>query len=296
MVYWCYFLNSWNAKVIKNIEDKKVITFPVKSTIVAGNIIFIYILQGTVSGFTGYIRASDNSKNNLDDDNKYKYKIFDDRTLNKFVVNVKYCKILTRKIKKKCIFGEEKKFVTEFGKYLRNHKYLVNISDDLGKIIRLYIKNYVNSDNTSNLINSDTTSEISNETNQNEIKQVQIKKSRYIIPIIITPCEEFYKEIKTINNDDKIQWILEHITRCHVCDITNNNERVSLDIIYDKIVVYYKMTDDNKITTLLESYHALDFYKTKNLKENCMKIIKICNKDNIYHKCYCIVGKMDCQM
>lgn len=294
-MYWCYFLNSWNDKVIENIEDKKVITFPVKSTIVAGDVIFIYIRNGTDGKFTGYIRASDNSRSNLDEHGNYTYKIFDDRTLNKFVVNIKYCKILTKKIQKKCIFGEEKKYIAEFGKYLRNHKYLVNISDDLGKIIHQYIKHYLKYDNSTN--SESTVSEISNESDniKSEINQVQIKKSRYIIPIMICPCEEFYKRIKDIDNE-RIHWLLEHISYCHMCNITNNNERVTLDMIYDKIIIYNKMTDDDEITTLLESYHTLDFYKAKNLKENCMKIIKIYNENNEYHKYYCIVGKMDCAM
>lgn len=295
-MYWCYFLNSWNTKVIENIKDKQVITFPVKNTITINDIIFIYIPQGTIGGFAGYMRASDIMRSNLDDHGTYKYKIFDDRTLNKFFVSIKYCRILTKKIRKKYIFGEEEKFTTEFGKYQRDHKYLVNVSDDLGRAIRRHIRKCMGSDDISTSTNSDTTtSETSNDTSPSEMKHIHIKKSHYIIPIMISPCEDFHQEIKIID-DDKIHGILEHITHCRVCDITNNNDRVSLDMIYDKIVSHEKMTDDDEISVLLESYHTLDFYKTKNMKENCMKMIKICNEDNDYYKCYCIVGKMDCAM
>lgn len=295
MVYWCYFLNIWNTKVIENIEDKKVITFPVKNNIVSGDVIFIYTLQEKNRGFAGYIRANDNLRSNLDGNNDYKYKIFDDRTLNKFVVDIKHHKILAKKIKKNSIFGEEKEIVSEFGKYLRNHKYIVNISKDMGKMIHQYIKKYLENDDSSNSTISDTSSNTSREINKDSTEQVPIKKSRYIIPIMVSPCEEFYEEIKTID-DDKLQWMLEHFMSCHICDITNNNERVTLNMIYDKITLYYKMSDDDEITNLLESYHSLNFYKMKDMKENCMKIIKICDEDNDYYKCYCIVGKMDCPM
>jgi hypothetical protein len=293
MAYWCFFLHFWDYRIIENIKEKRYITFPKKYNIQISDVILIYNTIGRFGGFVGYVRVNNILKSNLNENGTPKNGIFDDRTLNRYIVPIEFCKLLKKPIIKKNIFGEEQKFMTEFLKYLHANNHVVNMSDELGKHVRRYIKNY-----REITIPKTSISPAQKKVNVAEkvVKPMLIRKSKFIIPIMIVPCGEFKREIKTIDIDDRIQWIFDHIAFCRKCDITNNNERVSVDTIYDNVITPYKMTDDDEISTLLDVYHSADYYKILGMKKNNMTIVKIFNKESEYHRCYCIVGKLDCSM
>lgn len=120
--------------------------------------------------------------------------------------------------------------------------------------------------------------------------------SKYIIPILVIPCERFHKKIKKIHKNDKIQWLLDHILYCRKCEITNNNTIVSFEKIYDCDIIYEVIHNTIEINDIFQSYISMSHHKLTNINENTMKLIKVYRKRNDYHKCYFIVGKLDSQI
>jgi hypothetical protein len=276
MNFWCYILSDLQDNILSKIQKYNYITFPFKKEIIHNDIIFFYIKNNANSGFQGYIQIDGEMKNNVKN-----IEIFNNKIMNTFICSVKYIKIMNKIIKKSHIFGKIKYLNNEFDKYKKSHNVFHQISDDLGVIIRNYLKNYT---------------EIKKEKIIKDIpkeKEKEVITSKFIIPILIVPCKKFHRKYKKINSNLKIQWILNHISFCKLCDITNNNDRVSIDMIFGKTISYYKMTDEDEINTLLDLYFHLDYYKIKSMKENYFKIIRIYNSNNLYHKCFCIIGKLD---
>lgn len=279
MTYWCYILTYIDDNILSNIVEKQYITIPIKRKLDKEHIILFYI-KNSNNGFIGYVRTRGIIENNIIK-NKTKIEIFKDKLMNTYRVPISYSKFLNKRIKKIHIWGENKLLMKEFKKYSISGEVFHQVSDELGISTRAYLKNYEEVDI------SEKPPEI-----VKEIKP-EIVTSKFIIPIMIVPCQKFHHKFKKIDPDEKIQWIFEHITFCKKCDITNNNDRVSIDMIYGKTMSYYKMNDEDEIQTLLNIYYHLDYYKIRGMKDNYFKIIRIYNSDNCYHKCLCIIGKLD---
>jgi len=116
-------------------------------------------------------------------------------------------------------------------------------------------------------------------------------KSYFMIPIIIIPCHEIKLELKICPEDNRTNLLLNHVNVCRNCNINNNNERIQLNMISDKIRKYYRMTHTDEVNTLINTYQTLLFYKNRRIT-----MIKICDKINKYYGCYFIVGKLDREM
>ena len=285
MVYWCYFLHSWDAKIIENIETHNVITFPVPAQISENDVIIIYNRKKP-AGFVGYVRA-----NSILEGNKKKIMIFDDRTLNKNIILIKYCALFKSSIKKSSIFGDDKNITNEFMKHVHADKYMVNLTSSIGLLIQRFIRSYTVPKKTK------THKKVKKTCSEKKCEnQVKIKKSMYIIPIMIIPCKEFNKQFADIDKENRAPWIFSHITSCRLCDITNNNERISIDMLSGFNMKYKVYSDDEKIMGLLDTYHKMGYYKMENIDEKNLRIIRMNNIDSNYHKCFCVVAKLDCYM
>lgn len=276
MSYWCYFLTIWTKKIIEQITEKNIITFPRKFDCNPNDVVVIYYKNGYQSGFVGFVKL-----NSTVIKNKQNMSIFDDKNMNCFVAQVSNHKLFENPVKRSIIFLDND-MNKKIGNILRKNDYLRTIPTDMGIHIKKYFRN--NTDNATN---------IKQKSKKVEIKVIKPEKSDSLIPIAIVPCEEFLNNIKTVNADDKIQWIFDHIVFCKKCDVTNNNDRITFDMIFDKIIDYDKFTELDDIDDLIDAYHNVDYYQKLKIKVNHIKIIKINNKLSEYHKCYFIVGKLD---
>lgn len=280
MVFWCYILTYIDDNIISNIVNKKYLTIPIKRKIEKNDIIVFYI-KNSNNGFIGYVRSKGKLENNIIN-NKVDVEIFRDKLMNSYGIPIKYSKFIDKRIKKVHIWGDNEKMIKEFKKYLNSGEIFHQMSDELGTKIRDFIKEYQEVDVSEKTV-------VVTERPTTPI----ISTSKFIIPILIIPCKKFHRKFKKIEADEKIQWIFEHITFCKLCDITNNNDRVSIDMIYGKTLSFYKMTDEDEIETLINIYYHMDYYKINGMRDNYFKIIRIYNSDNLYHKCLCIIGKLD---
>lgn len=271
MVFWCYFLDKWDTKIEKQICTNNVVTFPIKRKLSDGDLVIFYIKGG--DGFIGYVRIAERMEHNIDKKGKSIINIFPDKLLNEYSAVIKFNKFLKKGIMLKDISNTNMVYGNKIKALLMKHEYFMNMQEEVGDFIRLAIKEKY----------ADTM----------EIIPQVILKSKYLIPILIIPCEKMRTEMRKISEDDKIQWLFDHIAYCRKCDITNNNERIGFDLIYDKAMTLRKMTDYDEIEELIDTYYGVGYYKKKSLKENHMRIIKITNNTSYYNGCYCIVGKLD---
>jgi type III secretory pathway component EscR len=232
---------------------------------------------------------------NIDSRQKYKYELFTDRTFSNFYVELKFTKFFKKHIEKKDIFGDNKDFFSEFAKQTRLKEQITQISDEIGNVIRKYLKEYnepedeettdEESDKESDDENEDDTDDTDNEQVVQKVEKPEIK-SCFIIPIMIIPCKTFKQELLKITEATRVKSVFKHVSNCKKCDLTNNNERVSLDMV-NIDMPYYKMTDKDEVYSLLQIYHSLSYYETKRFR-----MIEILDEKSDYFGCFCIIGRM----
>lgn len=288
MKFWCYFLGSWNEELLSKIVEQQMVTFPEKHKMIIDDTIFFYNKHHPY-GFMGYVRVSDALTLNLNKYGKYVVELFNDKTFNKYYVEIKFAKFLHKPIGKKLIFNDNTSFMSEFKKHLKIKDHIINISDDVGKSIRSYIRDYQEelecTDDEENNPDDKENTETSDSENENNEEKPDIK-SRFIIPIMIIPCKKFKQDIESITDNERPQWIFDHVNNCKKCDLTNNNDRVTMDMIPCDMA-FYRMTDEEEIETLLDAYQSLSYYETRRFR-----MIEINNEENDYHQCFCIIGRL----
>ena len=279
MEYWCYFLHKLSDTTLKQIINDNIITVPTKEQIDIGDKIIIYVL----GRFVGYFDVISTVKKNTKLDGSIIYDLFDLEELNTYKVNVKTMVVVKHCVNKKYAMGNNVQFIKIFERFKKLNRYILSIGTDMGKCICDILEKEQDIDN-SNL--DDSKKKVKKK--KEEIIDEYQKKSCYIIPIIIVPCHTIKIKLKKCNSTDRIQELLDHSINCRECNINNNNERVTIDLIHNLIVKYYKMTDTAETNTLINIYQSLSFYEY-----NKITLIKICDTTSKYYGCYFIVGKMD---
>lgn len=310
MEYYLYLINTWKERYAENIVKERYITFPTKHCLSENDIIFICCKYRIRYFLCGYVRVWGFVENNVQ-----KIRIFDDLNFITYGVQIKSCYFFNLPIKLsnyiKVKNSESKNTKQNFDyinlkqeiktiweKYNTKLQYFFLLSESLGKNILENIKKNRNSTNKINKTEKKIKrNKFKNKNNENteENPPIPIIKSQFIIPIMIIPCKKFYTKIKNIKMDDSALWIYKHITKCRQCNVTNNNDRVSLDTFRENKFDYQYLLMKNKheIKKLLYCYYALQYCQMEQLKENEILIIKIYQKKNMYHKCYCLIGKLD---
>jgi hypothetical protein len=297
MKYWCYILTRWELDILKKISKKMVVTIPNKYRIDINDTIFFYNKKNPF-GFLGYAITNDAIVLNIKKNNEYIYEIFIDKTFNNYYVELNDVNFINVPINKKNIFCDNKDFIFEFKKCLRIKEEIVQLSNELGikikKFIKMYQKYSEDNENEKKIIDKSkiqhkkTTGKkkklIKKENEKNNIPEV---KSKFLIPIMIIPCKILKNYVGKLENIKKSRAIIKHIKECKKCDLTNNNDRISLDIL-PKDMLYYEMTNKEELVTLLKIYHSLEYYDTKRFR-----IIEILNKKKYYNNCFCIIGRME---
>lgn len=279
MEYWCYFLHKLPDTTLKQIIHENIITLPSREQMEMGDKIIIYVL----GRFIGYFDVIGTVKKNKKIDGSVIYDLFDLEELNMYKVNVKTMVVVKHCVKKKYALGNNDQFIKIFDRFKKSNKYIVSIGSDMGKCIC----DILEKEQETSLQESDDSKKKVKKKKVEIIDECQ-KKSCYIIPIIIVPCHTIKLKLKKCSSLDRIQELLDHSIDCRECHINNNNERVTIDLIHNSIVKYYKMTDTAETTTLINIYQSLSFYEY-----NKTTLIKICDTTNKYYGCYFIVGKMD---
>jgi len=245
------------------------------------DVVLLYVIKNGSNkcGFLGYVRVSDKLKENKDKNGKIRHGLTDDQTFNKYITSIKSIKLFEKRIGRSVVFKEEEDN-KKFGLRVNSHKPIVEILEGLGKCAHDFLKHY------------DESIEIKKKPEKIK-KEIPIIKSKYIIPILVIPCKEFIDDIQKVDVEDKIQWIFDHIMFCRRCEINNNNDRVSLDMICCGIVSYKKFKSKEEIKPLVKKYHSLDYYETTELEENNTTVIKIFHKKYVYDNCYFLISKLD---
>jgi hypothetical protein len=279
MEYWCYFLHKLPDTTLKQIISENIITIPSRERMEIGDKIIIYVL----GRFIGYFDVIGTVKKNKKLDGTIIHDLFDLEELNTYKVSVKTMAVVTRCVLKKYALNNNDQFIKIFDRFKKLNKYVLSIGSDMGKCICDILEKEYESEQE----------DLDNSKKKVKKKEVEIldeyqKKSQYIIPIIIVPCHIIKLKLKKCSSVDRIQELLDHSMSCRECHINNNNERVTIDLIHNSIIKYYKMTDTVETTTLINIYQSLSFYEY-----NKITLIKICDTTNKYYGCYFIVGKMD---
>ena len=288
MNYWCYFLSQWDTVILNKITKKYIITTPTKHKFIKDDIIFLYNRQ-IPRGFYGYARIDDNLVSNIEKTGKYIHEFFKDNAFNNFYANLKYIKFFKKPIERNKIFLENKDLLRSFISKIKMREYILQLPNDIGVLLRKYMKGYVEIDENEYDTNTEN-SDIENgevEKDQEIVDSEPEIKSRFIIPMMIIPCRKLKSELCGIIGRNRVRKVFEHVSNCKKCDLTNNNERVSFDMVNQDMPLY-EMSDDDEIDTLLDIYYSLEYYKTRHFK-----MIEIINDVNDYFGCFCVIGRMN---
>lgn len=294
VMYTCYFLDQMTLKIMEMIKEKMVITFPMKHKLNIGDVILLYIKNGNKSGFIGYVKIFREVSNNYDEKGDIVIDIFGNSVYDKYKSSISYVKIVKNARKIKTIV-ESKEYVDEFLKFKKRktNGCLKKMNDTLGKMIRVFLHNHGDDDEK---IPECTESEMP------KLKPIpkpimkekkHIIKSKYLIPILLVPCDDFKETIEVTEHDKKSEWVYNHIIHCRGCNITNNNDRISIDTLKDINMSFHKMRDVEDIGKLLTSYHMMDYYNDDKMETTNIKLIKVIYKRLMYDKCYFIIGRLN---
>lgn len=272
--YWCYILSSYDNKIINTIIDESLIIFPNRNNIIIGDIVIMYAKHGKSNriGFYGYAQISSIIEKHKKD-------------IDCFRAIVKHRNILGVPIRKKQLLDGHQNYVqidNEIRKIILNDSdSCVHISSEIGQIIRELLRKHAKQINQTEQVKTDTC-----------VHNIEISKSKFLIPIIIVPCETCKTKTTNMTSEKCIDYIFSHIALCRKCDITNNNERVSIDMLYGMMVSFYVISNETKIDKILYAYHTQSYYVINEQENDSLRLIKINDKNNDYYECFCIVGKL----
>lgn len=274
MSYWCYFTDTMNEDVKQKITEECVITLPCKPEIAPGDKIILY----SKGKFTGYMESIDRVKSNLRENGNPKVPVFMDNIYNVHKLRINLYRLTVKGFRKAEVFAGNEQFRNGFEKHLKRGEYIALIGIDLGGYIIKYIQDHPEVVKEKKVVE--------------KIKPVIVeefnKPSCHIIPILIIPCKDIKKELKKYDGTSRIQVLLNHVLSCRVCDVTNNNSRVTIASIIDRIKTYYRMANPVEVASLLKRYQSLSYYDAgKN------RLIKIVDTINMYYGCYFLIAKLD---
>lgn len=270
-MYWIYYFCSTSEKIKDRLKRYKEITFPRHRNIFAGEIIILINKMRTTKHIIGYVTLSDKMTSNKNDETTYRTQIFDDLTYCRYSAPIKE-NVIIKGLTYEKIFGKDIINLNLLNSYDKYDSELQTCHTSVGDIILSKIKE----------MSKDSTTKVKK---YKELNEKKIRK--YLIPIMIVPCDDIKKELREYYDEDKYKILLRHILKCDECDVTNNNGLVSIDQLRKNIFAYYIMKDIEEVSTLLEIYHELSEYKTKKYI-----LIRICDRLDEYYGCFCLVGKI----
>lgn len=308
-MYWCYFLREWKEEYGEKIKALHIITSIKKIDIKKMDTIIIYHKNMIHSRFIGYV--------NMTGDfvwNDGCIKIFDTESMNKYCYTINRCKLVNNIIRRN-IISDDKEMELEFERMRKKDtsgiepmtekmgSFIKNILREDKEEIRNVKKNIDTKKEAHNgddqeqeqknkgSERSDEDKDEDEDENEDEndeiVEDTCMRMTKMIIPILIVPCEYLL-----LHRQKTAQKFMDHIMGCKKCDITNNNERVFLDIVYDYPIKYAKLENEEVIEKIVEKYNDVDFYKDDKTK-GLIRIIEITREDDEYEGCYFIVGMMN---
>lgn len=287
--YWNFIVsyNVWdeivkNGKYIASYDDFK---------IQKNDIIMIYVKSPKDSGYVGIIKANSNQRKNT------KIKVFKDMNLNNYCIKNKYLIELTKVINVNDIIETIKDTVVGYKssqsykrKFLVGTNNFIKLNKSKGRDI---LKKILHINSIENI-----------NTPEKEIKKVKLvkkikenkevpkkePKNKYInlIPIIITPCNEFDISVK---EEKMSRYCIKHFRHCNKCEWTNNNN-VELFGNIKKDNVSYEVVDDTNEDYLDAKDAHLNLIKY--FCPDSKNMIQIWNidDDDIFTDCIMIVWRI----
>jgi hypothetical protein len=280
--YWLYVIEHNYFKEF-NKTNKKTLTSYSYEEIKKNDTIIIY-KKGSSPGYIGYCNVSSDIK-------KRSKKIFSNKNLNKFSVNISRLKIFDKVIKNKVIFEVIKNFDNYFkthqsftNKYIRGNCIFNSISINYGKVIIDKLKNDIK------YIKKKTEKKKKNPI-EKKIVTKEDNKLKYI-PIMIVPLKQF-KNIYGIDYLDNFK----DMCCSEYVDVTNNNNNAIFDILDNyKNVEFMKINKETNEEDKKKYYDtALDHYLNckkyeipNNKKKEFTRIILIEDENDIYNGCFLI--------
>ena len=267
------------------------------------DVVIIYYSGGKSSGFFGYVVLSDSVSENFDIKNnikKIKRSIFDNEQMDSYIVSIKKCHLLKKAMKMHDI-TDNATLIQKVRKEMTMRKEMhemKQIDDDIGILIRKTIRKKIEEYNEDEKRKQKEKQKSKKENKGDEQSDTEVyvrpvaTYSEYLIPILIIPCEKILDKMKKCEPDKKIGMFMRHIHKCKECEMTNNNDRVSLDMIRKCQTKYYKMKDGDEIETVLDFFLGSKYYEM-DVEKNNMTLIKFYNKEYNHDKCYCIVGRLN---
>lgn len=294
--YWNLIVSySIWQEIIKN---EKYISSYDNFKIQKNDIIMIYVRQPKDSGYMGIIKANSHQKKNS------KVKVFKDMNLNNYCVKNKYLIELTKVIKVEDIIDTiEDETVGYRSQQSYKRKFLIGSNNfiKLNKSKGSKILNKILHINNINIDSPEKEKVVKNpkkvklvKKQNDDIKEEKPKKqeikSKYInlIPIIITPCNDFDISIK---EERMSRYCIKHFRHCNKCEWTNNNN-VELFGNIKKDNINYEVVDDTDKDYLdaKDAHLNLTKYFCPN-KDNMVQIWNI-DDDDIFTDCIMIVWRI----
>jgi len=140
------------------------------------------------------------------------------------------------------------------------------------------------SKNASDITSDDIpiTSDRSNETLDNDLDYGR-KGRVYYIPIMVSPCKNFLFP----DDDEIIDYVIDHFKKCDKCEWTNNNN-IEFHSVFDTARVEFMEVDedDDEFDDALAAYQSLKKYKFEHnfKRKNVVQIMHII-EDDVYDDC-----------
>lgn len=313
--YWIQFIQNDNWEILKQRLEKlklELYSFNKNENIKKGDTIFIYhIKKGTIkNGFISYNIIN----SEMCDCNE---KVFNDKHLSKFAVEVKESFILQQNTKLKDIEELIQKYCgfkcldTFKDKFLSKEMTFIKVSSEFGenlqkklaclkkdKFTKEDIEDYYHSEPELEIENesasefasesasksdnesaSESGSESGSESASESVSNEEFENGN--IPIMFIPCYNFNKK------NNFILELCNHIY-CKKCDITNNNKFSFESIINDDNLKFKikELNDEDEINNYVHYYQNEKKYLNN---KNYVIFYKISCEDNDYNNCYLII-------
>ena len=273
------------------------------SSVKKNDMVIIYAKQKCKykSGFTAIVQIKSDQIINSANSDKTRIQIFNDKNLNKFCFQIDTVMFLPKLILLDDIKNHLEKIsgtkMNSITKYVL-HDFVFNpIDNSIGQSIinRLFdifednstdneLSDAFTNDSIDTIDTIDTIETISESSNDQESEDEMYNFGN--IPIMVILCDEAKDSLS--EDDNEINIIYNHLTKCKNCDITDNN---SGNVLFKLLSNWKKMeivfinieSDSDEFLRALKAYHSIKKYFNNQTYEHSIRLINITNNTTIYN-------------
>ena len=261
MGYWIFMVWNWRENYIKKMRKRKILTMDKARDIQIDDVVIFLNEKQTPQHIMGYVKTKTNIRPSIIGE----HQLFWSNKMNDYHCELETVKLMPNIKTSNKMFRHKQEYI-DFSEHCGKTKDMIfALPEHLGKQIEKFI--------------------------DKAIRHKKDNRSKCMIPIMIIPCRKFRKKIDIV--ESRIQWMFNHIFFCRRCDITNNNDRVTLDTVCRYNIEYMELTDPDVIRHLIDAYYSLRYYKSDHIKKRNMIVMRIKQNGDVYNDCYCIAGKLE---